>query len=115
MEGHAWGEMAIIRQHYSEMDECAGLLRQRGLPHQVRYGAGSFEPAVENIKVLTVHASKGLEFQVVALLGAGHTPAPGEDGCKEARLFYVGSTQRLVIGLSGGGQFASSHEAKGET
>jgi ATP-dependent exoDNAse (exonuclease V) beta subunit len=31
-EGHAWGDMAIICRHYSEMDECAGVLRQRGLP-----------------------------------------------------------------------------------
>ncbi|MCU0925230.1 MAG: NERD domain-containing protein [Hydrogenophaga sp.] len=108
-EGHAWGDMAIICRHYSEMDECAGVLRQRGLPHQVRKGAGSFDPAADTIKVLTMHASKGLEFPVVALVGAGHMPAPGEDEREEAKLFYVGATratQRLVVGASGGGRFA---------
>jgi DNA helicase IV len=107
-EGHAWGDMAIICRHYSEMDECAGVLRQRGLPHQVRKGAGSFEPAADTIKVLTMHASKGLEFPVVALVGAGHMPAPGEDEREEAKLFYVGATratQRLILGLSGPGGF----------
>ena len=107
-EGHAWGDMAIICRHYSEMDECAGVLRQRGLPHQVRKGAGSFDPAADTIKVLTMHASKGLEFPVVALVGAGHMPAPGEDEREEAKLFYVGATratQRLILGLSGPGGF----------
>ena len=108
-EGHAWGDMAIICRHYSEMDECAGVLRQRGLPHQVRKGAGSFDPAADTIKVLTMHASKGLEFPVVALVGAGHMPAPGEDEREEAKLFYVGATRathRLIVGLSGSGRFA---------
>ncbi len=107
-EGHAWGDMAIICRHYSEMDECAGVLRQRGLPHQVRKGAGSFDPAADTIKVLTMHASKGLEFPVVALVGAGHMPAKGEDEREEAKLFYVGATRathRLIIGMGGEGRF----------
>jgi hypothetical protein len=109
-EGHAWGDMAIICRHYSEMDECASALRQRGLPHQVRKGTGSFDPAADSIKVLTMHASKGLEFPVVALVGAGNMPAKGEDEREEAKLFYVGATratQRLVIGASGSGGFAN--------
>jgi len=32
-----------------------------------------------------------LEFPVVALVGAGHMPAPGKDECEEAKLFYVGA------------------------
>jgi superfamily I DNA/RNA helicase len=58
--------------------------------------------------VLTLHASKGLEFPVVALVGAGHMPAPGEDKREEAKLFYVGATratQRLIIGMGGDGRF----------
>ena len=109
-EGHAGGDMAIICRHYSEMGESAGVMRQRGLPHQVRKGAGSFDPAADTIKVLKMHASKGLEFPVVALVGAGRMPAEGEDEREEARLFYVGATratQRLVIGASGGGKFAA--------
>jgi superfamily I DNA/RNA helicase len=112
--GHAWGDMAIIWRHYSEMDECAGVLRQRGLPHQVKRGAGSFDPAADTIKVLTMHASKGLGFPVVALVGAGHMPAPGEDEREETKLFYVGATratQRLIIGLGGKGQFAERFAA----
>ncbi len=52
--------------------------------------------------------SKGLEFPVVALPGAGYMPAKGEDEREVARMFYVAATratQRLVIGVGGDGGF----------
>ena len=107
-EGHAWGDMAVICRRYDEMDECAYALNRAQLPHQVRKDAGSFHPNEDTIKVLTMHASKGLEFPVVALVGVGQMPAAGEDEREEARLFYVGATratQRLVITVNGSGQF----------
>jgi len=110
-EGHAWADMAILCRHHSEMDMCAEFLRKRKLPHQVRRNSSSaYDPAHDSIKVMTLHVSKGLEFPVVALVGAGRMPAEGEDEREEARLFYVGATratQRLVIGASGGGRFAA--------
>ena len=51
-----------------------------------------------------MHASKGLEFPVVALLGVGQMPSKGENELDEARLFYVGATratQKLIITVSG--------------
>ncbi|MBK5205493.1 MAG: ATP-dependent helicase [Polaromonas sp.] len=87
---------------------CAQALSRWQLPHQVRKGAGSFNPGEDTIKVLTMHASKGLEFPVVALMGVGQMPVAGEDERDEARLFYVGATratQRLVITASGDGGF----------
>jgi len=47
--------------------------------------------------------------RVLALVGVGHMPAANQSEKDEARLFYVGATratQRLIIGLSGDGQFA---------
>jgi superfamily I DNA/RNA helicase len=107
-EGHAWGDMAVICRHHNEMDECAQALRHRKLPHQVRRGSGSFKPDADTIKVLTMHASKGLEFSVVALMGVGQMPVAGEDEREEARLFYVGATRathRLIIAVTGIGTF----------
>ncbi|TDM09950.1 MAG: DNA helicase II [Ideonella sp. MAG2] len=109
-EGHAWGDMAILCRHWSELDLCARLLTQRGLPHQVRKKTGQFDPTQDSIKVMSLHASKGLEFPVVALVGVGHMPTKGEDEREEARLFYVGATratQRLILGLSGKGRFGA--------
>lgn len=108
-QGHAWGDMAIICRHHDEMDRCAAVLRQRRLPHEIRRGSGSFHPRADTIKLLTMHASKGLEFPVVALSGAGQMPEEGQDEAEEARLFYVAATrasQRLFIPLSGSGKFA---------
>lgn len=107
---YAWGDMAIICRHYTEMERCAAVLRHRQLPHEVRKGSGTFHPLADTIKILTMHVSKGLEFPVVAVSGAGHMPEDGHDETEEARLFYVAATratQRLIIPLSGSGKFAA--------
>lgn len=109
-EGYAWGDMAIICRHYTEMERCAAVLRYRQLPHEVRKGSGTFNPLADTIKILTMHVSKGLEFPIVAVSGAGHMPEEGHDEAEEARLFYVAATratQRLIIPLSGSGKFAT--------
>lgn len=109
-EGYAWGDMAILCRHHSEMDRCSAVLRHRQLPHEVRKGSGTFHPLADTIKILTMHASKGLEFPVVALCGVGQMPEHGHDEADEARLFYVAATratQRLLIPLSGDGKFAA--------
>jgi superfamily I DNA/RNA helicase len=78
-EGRAWGDMAIICRRHAVMEVCAAALRRRRLPHQVRKAAGSYDPLADTIKVLTMHASKGLEFPVVALPGVGRMPEPESD------------------------------------
>ena len=107
-QGHAWGDMAIICRRHWVMEACAAALARKRLPYQLRKGAGSYHPNADTIKLLTIHASKGLEFPVVALPGIGHMPAAGDDEHEEARIFYVAATratERLVIGVSGDGGF----------
>ncbi|MES2245924.1 MAG: 3'-5' exonuclease [Pseudomonadota bacterium] len=107
-EGHAWGDMAVICRQYAAMEECANALRHRKLPHQVRKGSGDFKPDADTIKVLTMHASKGLEFPVVAVVGSGAMPRETDDEREEARLFYVAATratQALFITVSGDAAF----------
>ena len=109
-EGHAWGDMAVICRHYNDMERCAAVLRQRQLPHEMRKGAGTFHPLADTIKLMTMHVSKGLEFPVVALCGAGQMPEEGQNEADEARLFYVAATratQRLVVTLCGEGRFGA--------
>jgi len=103
-EGHAWGDMAVLCADIKTRDLCARTLAQRKLPVENRLGIGDFDPTSNKIKVMTMHASKGLEFPVVALPGVGHMPAPGEDEKEAARVFYVAATratQRLVLGANG--------------
>jgi len=107
-EGRAWNDMAIICRRYAVMQECASALSQRRIPHQVRKGTGHFDPSADSIKIMTMHASKGLEFPVVALPGVGNMPETGESEADEARLFYVAATRAtdtLFITLSGRGGY----------
>ncbi|MDN8616337.1 3'-5' exonuclease [Variovorax ginsengisoli] len=106
-EGHAWGDMAVLCRSWALMDECAKALSRRRLPHKVRKGARDFDPLAVTIKVMTLHASKGLEFPVVAVMGARQAVAGGDrntaeegDPLEEMRLFYVGATRatsRLIV------------------
>ncbi len=107
-EGHAWGDMAVLCPTHEIRDLCARTLAQRKLPLENRTRSGDFNPASDKIKVMTLHASKGLEFPVVALVGVGQMPAAGEDEKEAARLIYVGATRashRLILGVGGEGRF----------
>jgi superfamily I DNA/RNA helicase len=107
---YAWGDMAIICRRHTVTEECAAALARKRLPHQLRKAAGSFDPTADTIKLLTMHASKGLEFPLVVLPGIGQMPVVGDDEKEEARLFYVAATratQRLVVTVSGAGGFGA--------
>jgi ATP-dependent exoDNAse (exonuclease V) beta subunit len=87
--------MAILcRQHSGAM--CAECLRKRKLPHQLRRNSSSvFDPAHDSIKVMTLHASKGLEYPVVALVGAGRMPLGAKTNAGRCGCFMWGSRGQL--------------------
>ncbi|HTH72734.1 MAG TPA: ATP-dependent helicase [Candidatus Pristimantibacillus sp.] len=63
---------------------------------------GFYDPTADAITLLTIHASKGLEFPQVFLIGAeeGVLPSARGDDAEEKRLFYVAATrarERLEI------------------
>ena len=87
-------------RHCSEEDQCKEMLTSPGLLHK---STGQFDSGHDNIKVMSLHAIKGLEFPVLGMVGVGHMPTEGED----ERLFYVGAAQKLVIGVGGGGKFSA--------
>ena len=95
-QGHAWGEMAVLCRHKDEIFVCADALRRKGLPYRVRERSGQFKPEEDSIKVMTMHASKGLEWPVVAVVTSDEerkTRDVKKDGALEARLVYVASTR----------------------
>jgi superfamily I DNA/RNA helicase len=58
-------------------------------------GQGFYDPSADAITLLTIHASKGLEFPYVFLIGAEEGILPGDraDELEEQRLFYVAATR----------------------
>ena len=97
-QGHAWGEMAVLCRDWAGMDLCSRALHRKGLPHRVRRKAGDFQPLENSIQVMTMHASKGLEWPVVAVL----TPDSQQDMSQEdlemeSKLAYVAATRSTSL------------------
>jgi ATP-dependent exoDNAse (exonuclease V) beta subunit len=90
--------MAIMCRHYTEMRPVRPhVLRQRQLPHANAQADPATSTPGDTIKVMTMHASKGLEFPVVAVLWCGpHARQDGEDETEAARLLRTSAFgQRL--------------------
>lgn len=99
-QGHAWGEMAVLCRDWDSMEICSRALTRKGLPHRVRKKSGDFKPQDNTIKVMTMHASKGLEWPVVAVLTSNaKDDLSQEDLEMESKLAYVAATRstRKVI------------------
>lgn len=88
----------------------AALTRFKTVQSAVKYfddiaQTGFYDPAADAITLLTIHASKGLEFPVIFLIGMqeGILPSDRGDRQEEKRLFYVAVTrakERLEITYS---------------
>ena len=60
------------------------------MPCSMRKRSGDYNPSADNIQIMTIKVSNGLELPVVALPGVGHMPAAGEDEQEAARVFICG-------------------------
>lgn len=109
--GYEWDEIAVIHRDYKSLGSLAARFRQRGIPVQVVKGI-NIDLAAPDVKLLTLHSSKGLEFSVVFVAGVERLqPRPGLTGeelaaaiANERRLVYVGATrarERLYITHAG--------------
>jgi Nuclease-related domain/UvrD-like helicase C-terminal domain/AAA domain len=54
-----------------------------------------YNPISPNVLLTTMHSSKGLEFPLVAVSGAGYLPANGTDLVAAAKLLYVAMTRSI--------------------
>jgi len=52
-----------------------------------------YDPEIDQVSVLTIHSSKGLEFNRVILLGIDRLGCNPERKEEDARLLYVGMTR----------------------
>lgn len=93
-EGSSWRDMAVLTYRNDQAKAVVSLLTQAGIPAQ----AGLIQPGsaeVDGVSVLTLHASKGLEFPIVAIPGLGDLPYASHDANEQARVLYVGMTRAM--------------------
>ena len=103
-QGQAWGSMAVLCADAVTLNLCAHTLATLKLPYRVRRKPGDYQPGADTIQVMTITASKGLEFELVAVPGVGHWPTPGQDENDAARMLQIATgraTRALVIGVGG--------------
>jgi hypothetical protein len=95
-KGRKWSDMAIIYRTDFMGDEARQQLTGAGIPCSFLKEERSPQALQsDSVKIVTMHASKGLEFPVVAIPGIGYMPKDGQDEQEETRLLYVGMTRAM--------------------
>ena len=103
---HSFGDIAVLYRLNAQANALAEALAKAGIPFHVSGekavpdGAEDiYTPRVEKVSLMTLHASKGLEFPVVFITGCEDDLLPLDleafagDPQEERRLFYVGMTR----------------------
>jgi superfamily I DNA/RNA helicase/mRNA-degrading endonuclease RelE of RelBE toxin-antitoxin system len=99
-----WSGTAVFCATKQEANGMAGRLRAEGVPACFADGSRGL-PSGDQVAVMTIHNSKGLEFPVAALAVPptweypwaryGSTDERAEDNATARRLFFVGATRAM--------------------
>ncbi len=105
--GIAYNEMAVLCRFNNQIEQLGKLLGAKGIPatDELQGKAG--------VRLMTMHASKGLEFNSVAIPELGCMPCPKAGPDEEAKLLYVAltrSTDSLFVSYHGESDFTRQCE-----
>ncbi|MBI2386228.1 MAG: NERD domain-containing protein [Elusimicrobia bacterium] len=92
-DGTPWSDMAVICRHRGIGAEVSRAFSRKGVPFQMPDATHAFVPGQDGVAVVTMHASKGLEFPLVCIPGVGAPFAHSEEPSDEAKLLYVAMTR----------------------
>ena len=99
-KGTPWRDMAILYRHYDPVCKTVRTeLRRAGIPNTWKDDV-SFGGSQDTVKLLPFHSSKGLEYPIIVIPGAGLLPTPSEATEEDARLLYVAmtrATSQLIV------------------
>ncbi|MFC4729704.1 3'-5' exonuclease [Coralloluteibacterium thermophilus] len=102
-DGENPDRMAVLyRNRWTHGREIEKQLARLRVPYRCATGKdkGALFDGPPSVKLVTLHSSKGLEFETVYLMGLDQPLPPDADPAAEARLLYVGMTRamgRLVM------------------
>lgn len=95
-QGVLWHDMAVVVVARYQGREMALQLRLAAIPHAwlgTKKDKHAYNPGSDEVTVLTIHSSKGLEFPRVIMVGVGQLTDKEERKQESARLLYVGMTR----------------------
>lgn len=95
-QGIPWGDMSLLCTAKYQGDKVAVKLKEAGVPYswlETKKKKSSYDPGDDQLTVLTIHSSKGLEFPRVIMIGIGQLKDDEERQQQDARLLYVGMTR----------------------
>ena len=110
-DGVAYRDVAILYPSKRVGTIMAEALKRERLPHlwlNSRKEKLAYDPAIDQVNLLTIHSSKGLEFPRVIMVGTGELGAKEDRLTADARLCYVGMTRAqecLLVTCSGRTEF----------
>ena len=95
-DGVPFSDMAIIARFNTQLDHLRPALAKTGIPVE----SAERNSRTDAIRLLTMHSSKGLEFNSVVIPDLGCMPYAKVPAHEEARLLYVAltrSTEKLLV------------------
>lgn len=115
--GTAWSNIGIVYRTKFMGEVLHRQLLQAGVPVEwLNKDSRSrfYHPEIDSVKLLTMHSSKGLEFETVCIPGVGYMPYSHGEAESELRLFYVAmtrATERLLLTAHQTSEFVHRIEA----
>lgn len=99
-KGVSWRDMAVLYRHYDPVCKAVRAeLRKAGVPTTWKDEV-TFAESQDTVKLLPFHSSKGLEYPIIVIPGAGLLPTPDKATEEDARLMYVAmtrATSQLIV------------------
>jgi len=111
-DGVALNEIAVLYFDADHGRQLTDHLRSLNIPCRWMASANSkraYDPSKNEVSILPVPSSKGLEFHAVIILGVGHPARRDQSESDVARLLYVGMTrarEKLLLTTSTPSPFA---------
>ena len=97
-------DVGLLARRHDLLDPVERALQAQGIRTQRLKGIQGGDWSPDSVKLTTLHASKGLEFHTVAIVGLQAVPDPHHSAAEEGRLLYVAmtrATHRLVLACAG--------------